>query len=238
MEQFDMILWIGVLLILGYKFTIPLLFSPFILLVSWMAKMKYDRFSQRKNFFEKVLNSIYVRFSIFKDRLCLYWIAQIPSHHVRNFFYKYIYLIKMEKDVVIYAGAEIRNPMGLSIGRGSIIGDNSILDARAGLTIGEDVNFSSNVRIWTLQHDYRDPDFGCNPNHYGPVKVCDKAWIGPHTIILHDVTIGEGAVVAAGAVVTKSVPPYTLVGGVPARVIGQRPQNMRYRFNGVHCMFR
>ena len=114
---------------------------------------------------------------------------------------------------MIYSGCEIREPQGITIGEGTIIGDNAILDGRAGITIGRHVNFSSNVRIWTLQHDYRDPDFACREEHYGPVRIEDRAWIGPHTIILHDVTIGEGAVVAAGAVVTKDVPPYTVWGG-------------------------
>ena len=125
----------------------------------------------------------------------------------------------------------------IKIGKGTIIGENAILDGRAGLEIGNNVNFSSNVRIWTLQHDYRDPDFACNPEHYGPVKICDRAWIGPHTIILHDVTVGEGAVIAAGAVVTKDVLPYTLVGGGPAKQIGIRPRGLRYEFHGGHPKF-
>jgi galactoside O-acetyltransferase len=57
-----------------------------------------------------------------------------------------------------------------------------------------------------------------------PVKICDHAWIGFNSIILKGVTIGEGAVVAAGSVVTKDVPPYTVVAGNPARVIRELPQ--------------
>lgn len=124
----------------------------------------------------------------------------------------------MAGNVVIYSGAEIRNPAKLRIGEGTIIGDNAILDARAGIEIGNNVNFSSDVRIWTLQHDYRDPNFACNPEHYGPVKIGDRAWLGPHSIILRNVTIGEGAVVAAGAVVTHDVPPYELWGGMPGKI--------------------
>lgn len=131
----------------------------------------------------------------------------------------------------------IRNPTGLCIGKGSIIGDNAILDARAGLIIGDDVNLSSDVQIWTYQHDYRDPFFSCNPGHYGKVIIGNRAWIGPRVIILHSVKIGEGAVIAAGAVVTKDVPPFTLVGGIPAKIIGKRPQNLKYHFNGKACSF-
>ena len=104
------------------------------------------------------------------ERLFLYWCGNIHSHRIRKFFYKNVHQIQIEKKVVIYSGTEIRNPSGLCIGKGSIIGDNAILDARAGIKIGKNVNLSSNVSIWTLQHDYRDPDFACNPNHYCPVS--------------------------------------------------------------------
>ena len=114
---------------------------------------------------------------------------------------------------------------------------SGILDARAGIKIGKNVNLSSNVSIWTLQHDYRDPDFACNPNHYGPVRIENRVWIGPNSIILRNVTIGEGAVVAAGSVVTHNIPPFELWGGVPARSLGKRPQNMRYEFKGTYCHF-
>ena len=237
MEYKEIWLLAGMIFLAGHKLFIPLVFSPLILFTSWMSIVKHGVFAHGRNIFEKGLNYFLSRSSCFKDRLCLYWIAQIPSHHIRNFFYRYIYLMKLDKNVVIYSGCEIREPQGITIGEGTIIGDNAILDGRAGITIGRHVNFSSNVRIWTLQHDYRDPDFACREEHYGPVRIEDRAWIGPHTIILHDVTIGEGAVVAAGAVVTKDVPPYPVWGGVPARQIGLRPRNLRYKFNGSHAWF-
>lgn len=169
--------------------------------------------------------------------LCLYWLSDFPSHHVRKFYYRTVCQIVIGDGTVLYKGTEIRNPSKLKLGKGTVIGDNAILDARAGLEIGNNVVLASNVSIWTLQHDYRDPEFRCTPEHYGPVKIEDRAWIGPNTIILHDVTIGEGAVIAAGAVVTKNVPPYTLAGGVPAKIIGERPHNLTYEFNGWHRRF-
>lgn len=211
--EISVVIAVAALLLAGHKLFVPLLASPLIWAASVVTVKKNGVFAHGRNIFEKGLNFALSHFGDFKDRLCLKWIADIPSHHIRNFFYRHIYKVQMAPKVVIYSGAEIRNPTNLKIGKGSIIGDNAILDARAGIEIGQNVNFSSNVRIWTLQHDYRDPDFACTPEHYGPVKICDRAWIGPHTIILHDVTIGEGAVVGAGAVVTKDVPPYTLMGG-------------------------
>lgn len=163
--------------------------------------------------------------------------GKIPSHHVRNFLYRKVWNVKLGKKAVIYYGAEIRASYNLVIGKGTIIGDNAILDARRGCIIGDNVNFSSGVSLWTDQHDYNDSYFRCMPNKYGPIIVKDRAWIGPGTIILHNVTIGEGAVVAAGAVVTKDVPPFTLVGGVPAKPIAKRNTDLRYEFDGEYLPF-
>lgn len=77
----------------------------------------------------------------------------------------------------------------------------------------------------------------CNAEHVGSVTIGNRAWIGPNVIILRNVTIGEGAVIAAGAVVSHDVPPYTLVGGVPAKVIGKRPTDLKYEFTGSHAHF-
>lgn len=154
--------------------------------------------------------------------------GRIPSHHLRNFLYRRIWLVRMEPAVVFHAGAEIRASENLTIGRGSIIGDRALLDARNGLVIGENVNFSSDVHIYTEQHDHRDPYFRCNSDADFRVRIGDRAWIGPRTLILHGVTVGEGAVVAAGSVVTKDVPPFAIVAGVPARKIGDRTRDLRY----------
>ena len=152
----------------------------------------------------------------------LYRVSHTPSHHVRNFIYKNVCKMKIGKDVVIYHGTEIREAANISLKRGTIIGDNSILDGRNCIVVGEDVVFASNVRIWTEQHDHEDPYFRCSTQKHGSVIIDRHAWIGSHTIILHSVHIGEGAVVAAGAVVTKDIPPCEIWGGVPARKIKNR----------------
>ena len=168
----------------------------------------------------------YMRYADFQTGL-------IPSHHIRDFLYRNVWLVDMGKDVIIYFGAEIRAAEKLHLGKGSIIGDKAILDARrGGIYIGENVNFGSQVHLWTGQHDYNDPYFRSMPGRRGPIRIGNRAWIGPNVTILHSVTIGEGAVVAAGAVVTKDVEPYTLVGGIPAKKIGERNRNLCYEFDG------
>lgn len=161
----------------------------------------------------------------------------IPSHRIRNYIYKNILSVTMQPNTVIYFNTEIRASWNLKIGNGSIIGDSCILDARNGISIGNNVNISSEVRIWTEQHDYQDPMFNCNSTPDFQVTIKDYAWIGSNVIILPKVTIGKGAVIAAGSVVTKSVPDYTLVAGIPAKKIGERNHNLQYQFNGNHTRF-
>ncbi len=89
------------------------------------------------------------------------------------------------------------------------------------------------VWIWTMEHDPQDPYYRGTG---GPVNIHDYAWISCRVVILPDVTIGKGAVVAAGAVVTKDVAPYAIVGGVPAKTIGKRTEDLRYQL-GFHKAF-
>lgn len=172
----------------------------------------------------------YIRYMIFQT-------GWIPSHHIRNFIYRYVFLVKKAPKAVIYWGAEIRAPHNLHIGARSIIGDKALLDARHGIYIGENVQLSSNVSIYTEQHDHRNPWFGCNSDSSFRVRIDNRAWIGPNVIILPKVHIGEGAVVAAGSVVTKDIPPYTIVAGIPAIPKSERSRDLRYNFSGGHLAF-
>ena len=168
----------------------------------------------------------YCRYSQFQ-------VGRIPSHHIRNFIYRNLYKISFSRSATIYFDAEIRGSWNLIIGDGSIIGDHAILDARrGGIIIGKSVNIASHVSIYTDQHDYNNPFFESSKEKTGPVIIDDRAWIGPNVIILHGVHIGEGAVIAAGAVVTKDVNPFTVVAGIPAKYITDRSINLKYEFTG------
>lgn len=165
-------------------------------------------------------------------------VGQIPSHRIRNFIYKNIYEVNLAKKGIIYHGCEMRASYNLIVGKGAIIGDNAVLDARrGGILIGENVQIGSYVKMWTGSHDHDDPYFRSKPGKRGPIKIGNRAWIGPSVTILHSVNIGEGAVVCAGAVVTKDVAPFDIVGGIPAKKIGIRSQDLRYEFDGKPYYF-
>lgn len=118
-------------------------------------------------------------------------------------------------------------PGRIRIGSGTVVNRGVILDGRFPLTIGENASISIQTLILTLEHDLAAPDFRAVG---APVRIGDRVFIGARAIILPGISIGEGAAVAAGAIVTKDIEPYTIVAGVPAKIIGTRPKNLTYQF--------
>lgn len=178
-----------------------------------------------------------LRFLFGYEKYALYHIGLIPSNIVRKLIYKHIFHMNLKGRNMICYGCEFRSPGKLIVGKGSVIGDRNLLDARNGICIGENVNLSSDVQIFTEQHDHRDPYFRNNSNPGFMVKIDNRVWVGPKTIILPKVHIGEGAVIAAGAVVTKDVPPFSIMAGVPAKQIGCRNRNLLYELGPFHNWF-
>ena len=123
-------------------------------------------------------------------------------------------------------GVEVRRADRVIIGSNCVVNRDVLLDGRGGcLSIGNNVDIAQEVVIWTLGHDAHD-DY--HRDEGGPVTIGDYAWIGHRSVIMPGVTIGRGAVVAAGAVVTKDVPAMAIVAGVPAKVIGERRSKLLY----------
>jgi len=151
----------------------------------------------------------------------------IPSNHLRLLAYRMVGM-RIGRGSHIYMGAEIRSPHLIRIGTGSSIGHRAILDGRGSLAIGSNVNLSTGVWVWTMDHDPRSPTFD---SRKAAVVIGDFVWLSCRVVVLPGVTIGEGAVAAAGAVVTRDVSPYTIVGGVPAIPIGERPRGLRYELS-------
>ena len=170
------------------------------------------------------------------NRWIIWKVSRIPSFTLRKLSYR-LKGVNMGKNITFHYGLELRDPQKLYIGDGTIIGDNVLLDARSGLKIGNNVNFSSNASVYTLQHNYRSATFDCQFDRPLNVEIGNRAWIGSNVVILPGVAIGEGAVVCAGAVVTKDVPPYSVVAGIPAKQIGERPRNLQYNFSDSKLWF-
>lgn len=122
----------------------------------------YRKRKESRSFFLKLLSAPYVYWErLFRggwQRYMLFQVSEIPSCHLRKWIYKALGA-NIDSKVVFHFRTEIRAPHLLTVERGSIIGDNVILDARSGLLIRKNVNLSSNVSIYTLQHDHRDPNF-------------------------------------------------------------------------------
>lgn len=125
---------------------------------------------------------------------------------------------------MIMLGAEIHAPRLLRIGRNPAIGP-CILDARGEITIGDNVNISGGAYLQTATHLVDSREFAAD---LAPIVIRDRAWVAQRALILGGVTIHEGAVVAAGAVATRDVPAYTVVAGVPARPVRERPDDLDY----------
>lgn len=104
----------------------------------------------------------------------------------------------------------------IKFGKGVFINHSAILSASGGIELEDGVMIAPGVRIATINHDMNDRH---TIYTYGKVTIRKNAWLGMNVTVCPGVTIGKYAVVAAGAVVTKDVPDYAVVGGVPARII-------------------
>ena len=167
----------------------------------------------------------------------LYWLAYdvrdfgaeaigwLPSHLLRLGLYRYLLRIRIGAHSSIHRGCRFYRPSGVQIGAHTVINRDVVLDGRQGLVIGDNVSISEGAAFFTLEHDPNSPTF---ENRGAPIRVGDRVFVGARAMVLPGVTIGEGAVVAAGAVVTRDVEPYRIVAGVPARPIGQRAPDLSY----------
>lgn len=174
---------------------------------------------------EKALNRFF-NYILDLELLIVRLSGWIPLYSIRWLIY-IAAGVKIGRGSHIHMGAQFFDPGGVKIGRGSVIGQNAFLDGRDKLIIGNHVDIASDVMIYNSQHDINSDDFSAT---VAPVEVGDYVFIGPRAIILPGVKIGKGAVIAAGAVVTKDVDDFVIVGGIPAQVIGERKlKDPRYR---------
>ncbi len=186
--------------------------------------------------FSEAIKKLIQRLAAYIDDLEIFilkLVGSLPIYKVRYLFYL-LAGVQIGKSVHIHMGTEFFNPKNISIGEGTIIGKNAFLDGRDKLIIGRHVDIASDVLIYNSEHDINSEDFKAIT---GEVYIKDYCFIGPRVIILPGVTIEKGAVVAAGAVVTKNVGEFEIVGGVPARPIGERRnKNLYYKLGRARLL--
>lgn len=174
-----------------------------------------------KKIFSRI-NNTFLELKIF----LIYIFSYIPSHTFRKLIYR-LGGMKIGFGSTLHMGIKFYETKNIIIGQDTIIGENSVLDGRDELRIGNHVAIASEVMIYNSQHDLNDKNFSAINK---PILIGDYVFIGPRAIILPGVKIGRGAIVGAGAVVTKDVLENTIVGGIPAHEIGQRNlKEFRYK---------
>ncbi|MFH2085496.1 MAG: acyltransferase, partial [bacterium] len=175
------------------------------------------------------VGKIFKRFeSYFLDfaLMLLHITTWIPLHSLRNWIWQ-LFGLKLGAGSTLHTGVRVFDPRNIRVGEGTIIGFSCFLDGRDQVTIGNHTDIASEVMIYSSEHDLSSPEFSAVSS---PVRIGSYVFIGPRAIILPGVTIGDRAVVGAGAVVTKDVGPGTIVGGVPAKLIGERTlKNPHYK---------
>ncbi|EKF9347940.1 acyltransferase, partial [Escherichia coli] len=151
--------------------------------------------------------------------------SKIPCNFIRRIFFSKVLNNKINNNISLLRNIHLTSTDGISIDEKTTINKNVYIDGRGGVTIGSNVSISPYVRIITASHDVNCPNFSLILK---PVIIKDYVWICTSSIILPGVTLGYGAIVAAGAVVTKNIPDYAIVAGNPAKVIGYRSETLHY----------
>jgi maltose O-acetyltransferase len=155
-------------------------------------------------------------------------VTWLPSRRVRRLFLRH-YLKRLGAGGAIQMGVTFWHAPRIEIGSRVVVNAGCVLDGRHhGISIGDDVSIGPEAAILTLGHDPQSPTFA---NRGGAVRIGRRCWIAYRAVILPGITVGEGAVVGAGAVVTRDVPAFAIVAGVPAKVVGQRNTALDYQLD-------
>lgn len=140
-------------------------------------------------------------------------------------FYLRLFGIRISKGSCVHRNCKFFHIGKFTMGTHSVVNFSCYLDNRRGITIGNNVGIAHGTRIYTLGHNIDSAMFETKG---APVVIEDNAFIFSNAMIMPGVTIGNGAIVLPGSVVTKSVPPRKIVGGNPARIIRERTAEIDY----------
>jgi maltose O-acetyltransferase len=155
-------------------------------------------------------------------------IGNLPSRKIRITYLK-AYLAEIGKGTAVQMGCRFLNGRKVHLGTRNVINFGCLFDGRHyHIRTGADVSIGPEATLLTLGHDPQSPEFG---DKGGDIIIGDRVWIAYRAIILPGVTIGEGAVVGAGSVITQDIESYSIVAGVPAKIIGRRNPQLNYKLS-------
>jgi acetyltransferase-like isoleucine patch superfamily enzyme len=149
-------------------------------------------------------------------------LLRLPGHTFRVWVLQRLCRWSVGAGTVVERGTRVAGRGRVTIGQGCVVNRGVTLDGRGGLAVGDLVNISAEAVVLTADHDPDSPSFQWRAR---PVSIGSRTWIATRALVLPGSTIGEGAVVAAGAVVTGDVAPFTVVAGAPARPVRDRPRD-------------
>lgn len=164
-------------------------------------------------------------FSELRLYLCNEVVNKIPSHTIRQCYYKNVMKFVLGKDCAILMHVKFDTIGRFQIGKNSVINAKCRVDNRGIIIIGDNVAISQGVTILTADHDLNSSDFIGRTKH---VEIKDFVWIGTNAMILPGVILEKGAAVAAGSVVTKNVNEFEIIAGIPSKKIGIRSRELGY----------
>lgn len=155
-------------------------------------------------------------------------VGKCPVHWLRSLYLR-SYLGGFGARTSVQIGCRFLNGRKVFLGERNVVNFGCLFDGRCyEIHTGQDVSIGPEATILTLGHDPQSPEFA---DRGGDVHIGHHVWIAYRAILLPGIRIGDGAVVAAGAVVTKDVEAYSIVAGSPARKIGERNRELRYQLN-------
>lgn len=155
-------------------------------------------------------------------------VSHVPSRRIRRSMLRSM-LGAFSRTAFCGLHVNIMCPDNVFIGDRSVVNAGCILDGReSSIKIAHDVDIGTQSHIWTLEHD---PNDALHTTRSGEVVIEDHVWVASRVTILPGVTIGRGAVIAAGSIVTKDIEPMAIMAGVPAKKIGVRENPLSYKLN-------
>lgn len=180
-----------------------------------------DQSPVKKTLLKKILIGIG---TLFQDYLPNHIINRIPFYFIRHLYYRKAVGLTLSEGASIHLNTTIQGT-NISIGKNTVINRKCNLDGRGKIFIGENCSISEAVYISTADHDPNSTDFKLR---FHNVIINDYVFIGSRATVLGNIKIGKGAIICAGAIVTKDVEAFSIVAGIPAKKIGNRRSDLNY----------